>query len=164
MFKKLLALPVLLVLTATFPTHGYRRPFASHPFASHQASEIEALVNRAAQVLEERGSKAFADFRKKGSPWHYADVYLFAVDMNGVVLFNAARPNREGRGFLNDRDADGKRFHRDFIEVVSKSGAGWVDYMFPRPDQAIPTVKWSYVCATRVDDVEALVGSGVYVD
>ncbi|MDP4006762.1 cache domain-containing protein [Methylobacterium sp. NEAU K] len=159
MFKKLLTWPVLLVLTATFPALGHRRPPASH-----QASEIETLVNKAAEVLDEQGSKAFGEFRKKGGPWRYADVYLFVMDMQGIVLFNAGHPNREGWDMLNERDADGKRFHRDFVDVVSKFGSGWVDYMFPRPDQAIPTVKWSYVCATRVDGVAALVGAGVYVD
>jgi signal transduction histidine kinase len=159
MFKMLLAWPVLLVLTATCPALGQRRlP------PSHEAAEIEALVNKASDVLEERGSKAFADFRKKGSPWRYADVYLFVVDMHGVVLFNAARPDREGRDLLDDRDADGKRFHRDFIEVVKNFGSGWVDYMFPKPGQSYASVKWSYVCATRVDGEDALVGAGVYVN
>lgn len=159
MFKKLLSLPVLLVLTVTFPAVGQRRlP------PTHQAVEIETLVNKASDVLEERGSKAFTDFRKKDSPWRYADVYLFVVDMNGVVLFNAAHPEREQRDFLDDRDADGKRFHRDFIKMVTAYGSGWVDYMFPKPDGTVPTVKWSYVCATRVDGVDALVGAGVYVN
>jgi hypothetical protein len=159
MFKKLPIWPVLLVLTATFPALGQRGPPPAH-----QAAEIEVLVNKASDVLEERGGKAFADFRKKGSPWRYADVYLFVVDMNGIVLFNAARPNREGRDLLDDRDADGKRFHRDFIEIVKTFGSGWVDYMFPKPGQSHATVKWSYVCGTRIDGVEALVGAGVYVD
>ncbi|MHB2208236.1 cache domain-containing protein [Methylobacterium sp. CM6257] len=159
MFKALLIWPVLLALSATFPAFGKR-----NPPASHQASEIETLVARAAEVLEDQGSRAFEEFRRKGSPWRYGDVYLFVVDMRGVVLFNAAHPNREGRDLLDERDADGKRFHRDFVDVVSRFGSGWVDYMFPKPGQSVPTVKWSYVCATRVGDVEALIGAGVYVD
>ncbi|WP_336491663.1 cache domain-containing protein [Methylobacterium nigriterrae] len=159
MFKKLLTWPVLLVLTATSPAFGQRQSPVPH-----QASEIEALVNKAAAVLKEQGSKAFGEFRKKGGPWRYADVYLFAMDMQGVVLLNAGHPNREGWDMLNERDADGKQFHVDLVEVVSKFGSGWVDYMFPRPGQAISTVKWSYVCGTRVEGVEALVGAGVYVD
>ena len=98
MFKKLLTGLVLLVLTATFPALGQRGPPPAH-----QAAEIEALVNKASVVVEEWGSKAFADFRTKGSSWRYADVYLFVVDMNGVVLFNAARPDREERDFLDNR-------------------------------------------------------------
>ena len=155
----LLILPVMLALGASFGALGDR-----HPPPSHQAEEIEALVNRAAEVLEQQGSEAYAAFRRKGGGWRYGDVYLFVVDLQGIVLFNAARPNREGRDLLTERDADGKRFHRDFIDVVSRFGSGWVDYMFPRPGQAMAVVKWSYVCSTRVDGVEALVGAGVYVD
>jgi cytochrome c len=157
--RAFLTWPVLLVLIATLPVSWARE----HPTA-HQAAEIEALVNKAAEVLEEQGSKAFGEFRKKGSSWRYGDIYLFVVDMQGIVLFNAARPNREGRDLLDERDADGKRFHRDFIDVVGRFGSGWVDYMFPKPGQPTAAVKWSYVCATRVDGVEALVGAGVYVN
>jgi cytochrome c len=157
--RMVLALPVLMILSATVSGSWAR----SRP-VTHQAAEIEALVNRAADVLKEQGSEAFREFRKKGSTWRYGDVYLFVVDLQGVVLFNAARPNREGRDLLDERDADGKRFHRDFVDVVMTFGSGWVDYMFPKPGQAAATVKWSYVCETRVEGVAALVGAGVYVE
>jgi cytochrome c len=159
MLRALLIWPVLLVLGTAIPAFAKRSPPPVH-----QAAEIEALVNRAAEMLEEQGTRAFDAFRRKGSSWRYGDVYLFVVDLRGIVLFNAAHPNREGRDLLHERDADGKQFHRDFVEVVNRSGSGWVDYMFPKPGQSAPSVKWSYVCATRVDGVEALIGAGVYVD
>lgn len=149
----------VMVMGGTGPAMGTR-----HPLPSHRAAEIETLVNKAAEVLEEQGSRAFEEFRQKNSRWRYGDVYLFVVDLQGMVLFNAARPNREGHDQLHERDADGKRFLMDFIEVVRRYGAGWVDYMFPRPGQTRATVKWSYVCRTRIDGVEALVGAGVYVE
>jgi cytochrome c len=96
--RAFLTWPVLLVLIATLPVSWARE----HPTA-HQAAEIEALVNKAAEVLEEQGSKAFGEFRKKGSFWRYGDIYLFVVDIQGIVLFNAARPNREGRDLLDER-------------------------------------------------------------
>ena len=130
----------------------------------HQAAEIEALVNKAADLIEGEGRTAFTAFRRKNSPWRYGDVYLFVVDMHGTVLFNAAHPNREGRDLLQEHDAAGKQFHKDFIGIVRESGSGWVDYMFPRPRRSTPEVKWSYVCATTVEDVPALVGAGVYVE
>lgn len=159
MVKKLLALTLLVILSSTSLSVGQEAPPASN-----QAVDIENLVNRAADLLEQQGSKAFGDFRKKGSPWRYGDVYVFVIDMRGVIMFNAARPELEGRNMLNEPDADGKAFRKDFIQVVSKFGSGWVDYMYPKPGQSTPTVKWSYVSATRVDGVEALVGAGVYVD
>ncbi|MEE7450084.1 sodium:calcium antiporter [Methylobacterium radiotolerans] len=150
---------VLLVLGMALPAPARRAP---PPL--HQAAEIEALVNKAADLLEAEGARAFDAFRRRGSVWRYGDVYLFVVDLRGVVLFNAAHPNREGHDLLHERDADGKQFHQDFIDAVTRFGSGWVDYMFPKPGQPVPSVKWSYVCATRVGGVEALVGAGVYVE
>jgi cytochrome c len=159
MYMLWLTWSLTLIANAPLVALGQRRPPPVH-----EAAEIETLVNRAADVLERQGAGAFADFRKKGGGWRYGDVYLFVTDLQGVVLFNAARPNREGRDLLDERDADGKRFHHDFVEMVTKFGSGWVDYMFPKPGQAVVTVKWSYVCATHVDGVEALIGAGVYVE
>ncbi|WCS24733.1 cache domain-containing protein [Methylobacterium sp. NMS14P] len=150
---------MLIVLEAAIPATARRAP---PPL--HQAAEIEALVNRAADMLETEGVRAFEAFRRRGSAWRYGDVYLFVVDLRGIVLFNAAHPNREGHDLLRERDADGKQFHQDFIDAVTRFGSGWVDYMFPKPGQSAPSVKWSYVCATRVAGAEALVGAGVYVE
>jgi len=130
--------------------------------SSPRAREIVALVNEASDLIEAHGRAAYAAFRVKGSRWRHGDVYLFVTDMEGWVLFNAARPNREGRDLLEERDADGKPFHKDFIRIVEQFGSGWVDYMFPKPGQTVPTVKWSYVCGTRVDGTPALVGAGLY--
>ncbi|SFE49379.1 cache domain-containing protein [Methylobacterium sp. 13MFTsu3.1M2] len=157
--RTLLVGVVLLVLASAIPVTARRAP---PPL--HQAAEIEALVNRAADMLEAEGARAFDAFRRKGSTWRYGDVYLFVVDLRGIVLFNAAHPNREGHDLLHERDADGKQFHHDLIDAVTRFGSGWVDYMFPKPGQSAPSVKWSYVCATRVAGVEALVGAGVYVE
>lgn len=131
---------------------------------THEAAEIEHLVDAAAELLDRRGRKAFEEFRKPDSPWRHDDLYLFAMDLSGTVLFNAAHPHREGRNRLDERDADGKRFHRDFVAVVRTYGSGWVDYMFPRPGSTIPTVKWSYLRGVTIDGTPALVGAGAYVD
>ena len=130
---------------------------------THEATEIETLVGDAAEALESHGSEAFAAFRRKNGPWRYGDVYLFVIDMRGLVLFNAGQPAREGTDMLREHDANGKQFHKDFIETVTQFGSGWVDYMFPRPHRTVPEIKWSYVCGTHVDGVGAIVGAGVYV-
>jgi cytochrome c len=128
------------------------------------AAQVEELVNRASDLLENQGSRAFSGFRARGGPWRMGDTYLFVIDMNGVVLLNVAYPNREGRDLLEERDSDGNQFHKKFIHVAKKYGAGWVDYMFPKPGQHLPSLKWSYVCRTTVDGVDAVVGAGVYLE
>ena len=170
MRRALLTLPLLLLIL-TVPARpagpaGLLRLAGDQqgPPRTHEAAEIVGLVNAAADLIERRGRQAFAEFRKPGSRWRNGDLYLFAMDLNGTVLFNAAHPNREGLNWLDERDADGKRFHRDFVDVVTTYGSGWVDYMFPKPGRTVPSVKWSYLCAVTIDGAAALVGAGVYVD
>ncbi len=150
--------PLLLLLLASPALAQKGAPRA------HEAAEIEDLVNAAAEILDKRGRKAFEEFRQPDSAWRHDDLYLFVMDLSGTVLLNAAHPHREGRNWLDERDADGKRFHRDFVQVVRSYGSGWVDYMFPKPGGTIPTVKWSYLRAVTIDGAPALVGAGAYVD
>ena len=64
--RTLLVGVVLLVLGLAIPATARRSP---PPL--HQAAEIEALVNRAADMLEAEGARAFDAFRRKGSTWRY---------------------------------------------------------------------------------------------
>ena len=148
---------LLLLLTASAITQKAIPP-------AHDAAEIEGLVDAAAELLDRRGREAFEDFRRPDSQWRHDDLYLFAMDLSGNVLFNDENPHREGRNWLDERDADGKRFHRDFVEVVRTYGSGWVDYMFPKTGRASTSVKWSYLRGVTIDGTAALVGAGAYVD
>ncbi|WP_336491256.1 cache domain-containing protein [Methylobacterium nigriterrae] len=134
------------------------------PGGEGQAARIEAMVNKAAALVEARGKAAFSEFRKRNSEWRFDDVYLFVSDLNGRVLLNVEFPQREGTDQLKEKDADGKSFHEDFIEVVRSDGSGWVDYMFPKPGQRYPSEKWSYVRATTIDGMPGLIGAGFYTD
>ena len=133
------------------------------PPASEKAKQIEALVNKAAALIESQGKAAFPEFRKSGSEWFSGDTYLFAYDLKmNIVLLNAAFPKREGTNTTGQKDSNGKLFHDEFVKVVQSKGSGWVDYMFPKPGQTQPSQKWGYVKAVEVDGVPGLVGAGFY--
>jgi cytochrome c len=137
---------------------------APAPPASAEAKRIEALVNKAAALVESRGKDAaFADFRKRDSEWFQADTYLFAYDMQLNVLLNPAFPKREGTNPSGERDANGKAMHDEFVKVVKARGAGWVDYLFPKPGTSGPPVKkWAYVKGVSFDGKPGIIGSGFY--
>jgi hypothetical protein len=78
------------------------------------------------------------------------------------ILLNAAFPAREGTNTTGQKDANGKLFHHDFIQMAESKGSGWVDYMFPKPGQTQASRKWAYVKAVNVDGVPSLVASGFY--
>ena len=132
------------------------------PPTSEKAKQIEALVNKAAALIESKGKAIFPEFRKKDTEWFRGDTYLFVYDLKSNVLFNAAFPAREGTNTTGQKDANGKLFHHEFIQVAESKGSGWVDYMFPKPGQTQPSKKWAYVKAVKVDGVPSLVASGFY--
>ena len=142
--------------------------FASPAFAqdspppSEQKTKIEALVNKAAALIENKGKAVFPEFRKQGSEWWPGESYLFAYDTKMNVLLVAAFPQNEGKNQAGKTDAKGKLYHDEFVKVVQTQNAGWVNYMFPRPGQTEPSEKWSYVKAVNIDGTPGLVGAGFY--
>ena len=132
------------------------------PPPSDQAKRIEDLVNRAAALVEQRGQTAFAEFRKRDSEWWSGNTYLFAYDDHLNVLLNPAFPKREGTNPHGEKDANGKMFHDEFLKTVQTKGAGWVDYMFPKPGQTQPSHKWSYVKGFKADGMSGLIGAGFF--
>jgi signal transduction histidine kinase len=134
----------------------------STPPPSDKARQVEALVNKAAALIDSKGNAAFADFRSKDSEWFHGDTYLFVYDLKSDVLLNPAFPAREGTRVSGQKDANKKLFHDAMIRTAETSGSGWVDYMFPKPGQTQPSQEWAYVKAVNIDGVPGLVASGFY--
>jgi len=59
-------------------------------------------------------------------------------------------------------DANGKPMHDDFMKVLRAKGAGWVDYVFPKPGESKPSRKWTYVKGVSFDGTPGLIGAGFY--
>jgi cytochrome c len=150
------------VLAVLFGTAGPAFSQQSPP-PSEQVKKIEALVDKAAALVNSKGKAAFAEFRKEGSEWWFGETYLFAYDMNLNVLLVAAFPQNEGKSQKGKTDSNGKLYHDEFVKAAqSPKGSGWVDYMFPKPGQTQPSRKWSYVKAVNIDGTPGLIGAGFY--
>jgi signal transduction histidine kinase len=159
MIKSLLVCAALACLVMANSTRAQEGPPPSA-----QAKRIEDLVNRAAALVDQRGRAAFAEFRKRDSEWWYGTTYLFAYDDHLNVLLNPAFPKREGSNPHGEKDANGKMFHDEFLKMVETKGAGWVDYMFPKPGQTQPSHKWSYVKGFNNAGMAGLIGAGFFSD
>ena len=129
---------------------------------SEQAKRIEAMVNKAAALLETHGKGAFSEFRRCDSEWWFGNTNLFIYDKDMNVLLNPGFPEREGTNVHGQKDVNGKLFHDEFMKLIQTKGSGWVDYMFPKPGQTIPSQKWSYVKAVKIDGGLGLIGAGFY--
>ena len=87
---------------------------------------------------------------------------MFAYDLKLNVLLVAAFPQNEGKNQTGKTDAKGKLYHDEFATVARTKGAGWVNYMFPKPGQTEPSEKWSYVKAVTIDGTPSLIAAGFY--
>ena len=150
-----------LLLIASFGTASPTFCQSSPP-TSEKAKQVEALVNKAAALIDSKGKAAFPDFRVKGSEWLHGDTYLFVYDLKSNVLLNPAFPAREGTKVTGQKDVNGKLFHDAMIQTAETKGSGWVDYMFAKPGQTKPSQKWAFVKAVKIDGVLGLVASGFY--
>jgi len=157
MFKQLLVCAVLVTMLMVNLVNAQESPPTSE-----RAKQIEVLVNKAAALIESKGKAIFPELRKKDSEWFHGDTYLFVYDLKSNVLLNPAFPAREGTKVTGQKDANGKLFHDAIIQMAETKGSGWVDYMFPKPGQAQPSQKWTYVKAVKIDGVPGLVASGFY--
>jgi signal transduction histidine kinase len=120
-------------------------------------------VTEAVGHLEKYGKAAFPLFYDPTGPFIAKDAYVFVFDMNGVELVNPAFRNLEGRDLLDVQDTEGKHLVREMLDVVQTSGAGWVEYMWPKPGESVSTQKSAYVSRANVGAKWVVVGCGVYL-
>jgi methyl-accepting chemotaxis protein len=133
------------------------------PPSTEQTKAVEALVTKAAALIEKEGqTAAFTEFRKKDSEWLHGGTYLYAYDLKGNVLLNAAFPQREGTNIAGQKDTKGKPFQDQILQIAVTEGSGWVSYMFPKPGQTESSEKWAYVKKATFDGTPGLIASGFY--
>lgn len=119
-------------------------------------------VAKAASLLEKEGRMAFDKFKGQDSEFIFAGTYIWIHDMDGVMLMHPIKYKMEGKRLIGLKDAKGKRFFTVMNKVAKEQGAGWVDYMWPKPGEKKPSQKVSYVKRCHVDGQELIVGCGIY--
>ncbi|WFU75457.1 methyl-accepting chemotaxis protein [Bradyrhizobium sp. CB2312] len=87
--------------------------------------------------------------------------YFFATGPN---LITEAHPNPkiEGMDMSGVKDPDGVQFSRAQVDLVHRSGSGYVSYRFPKAGSQEPTSKISYV--ELFEPYDWTIGSGIYTD
>jgi len=151
----------IIIICASFLFAANSAYSQSSPPNSDQAKRIQMLVDRAAELVNTKGKEAFSEFRQRGSEWFSGDTYIFAYAPDGTVVLNPAFPAREGHAYHGEKDKKGKAFHDEIMKTALTKGSGWVDYWLPKPGQAEPSQKWSYVRAVKADGV-AVIGAGFF--
>ncbi len=123
------------------------------------AEEATALVKKAVAYLKANGKeKAFAEFSNPNGQFKDRDLYIAVNDMNGKMMAHGANAKLIDKNLIDLKDVDGKYFVKDYIELASSKGNGWVDFKWPHPITKAIEQKSFYV--EKVDDL--VIGCGIY--
>jgi cytochrome c len=149
MFKNFLRLLVATItLVAAFGTQAVDR---SKP------EEAVAMVKKAIAYIKANGKeKAFSEFNNPNGPFVQRDLYIVVNDLKGKTLAHGVNPRLIGKETYEMKDADGKQFVKDMVELAKTQGQGWVEYRFVNPATKQVEAKSAYI--ERIDDIYVICG------
>ena len=129
----------LLVLLGVAVTRHRQRHHA-HGIATKTRHVVEAahgvLVHfeaeaRAGRMTRDAGA---AGRDRRRPPMRYeGSEYFWINDMQPRMVMHPIRPELDGKDLAENKDPTGKRLFVAFVDTVRKDGAGFVDYMWPKP-------------------------------
>lgn len=123
------------------------------------AKEAKQMVDKGIAYIKANGKeKAFAEFNNPAGRFINKDLYLFALDFNGITLAQGGNPKLVGKDMLHVQDADKKYFIKDMIALAKAKGNGWLDYKWTNPLTKKVQDKSTYI--QRYDDF--FIGCGIY--
>ncbi len=88
--------------------------------------------------------------------------YFWINDMSPVMVMHPIKPELDGKDLSGFKDPNGKKLFVAFVDKVRTDGAGFVDYLWPKPGEKDPVEKISYV--KGLPEWGWVIGSGVYID
>jgi len=152
--RRLLFRSLFVVAIAFAPT--LVRADASHG----TADEAKSMVDRAVAMIKSAGAdKAFAAINDPANKdFHDRDLYVFVRSMDGNTVAHGANKGMIGHTSLDLKDADGKLYNKEMIDLATSKGSGWVDYRWVNPVDKKIEQKSSFV--EKVGDY--VVGAGFY--
>ncbi|GAB4556137.1 MAG: methyl-accepting chemotaxis protein [Geothermobacteraceae bacterium] len=91
-----------------------------------------------------------------------ASGYFWINDTSPRMVMHPIKPKLDGKPLGDFKDPNGTYLFNEFVRVAKTNGAGFVDYLWPKPGHDQPVAKVSYV--KLVPEWSWIVGTGLYVD
>ena len=88
--------------------------------------------------------------------------YFWINDLQPRVIMHPIKPELDGKDVSGTKDPNGKALFVAFVQVARSQGAGFVDYLWPKPGASAPVPKISYV--KLFEPWGWVIGSGIYID
>lgn len=103
------------------------------PALAGEKEDAVKLVNDAATAVSKDKAAAVAEISNKTGRFVHGELYVFAYDLNGVMVAHPFNPKLIGNNLLEVPDADGKMFRKTIIDGVKATGSATVDYRYKNP-------------------------------
>jgi cytochrome c len=136
---------------------------SSFAVLSHAADrdDAKAFVKRAAAYVKYQGKeKAVAEINTPKGMFDKGELYVFAYDLQGVMVAHPKNPALIGQNLIAVPDAEGKLFRKEIVEKARSKGSGWVDYVYLNPETNRQEHKTTYF--QKIGDI--ILCCGVYTD
>ncbi len=88
--------------------------------------------------------------------------YFWINDMSPKMIMHPYKPELDGKDLSDNKDPQGKKLFVEFVDVVKKEKAGYVYYLWPKPNFKDPVPKISYV--KGFEPWGWVIGTGIYLD
>jgi signal transduction histidine kinase len=123
---------------------------------------IQDLVGEAVALIHKDGQQALKTLSDKKGKFFFHDTYLFGIYDDGVEFLNPAEPKLVGKNRLEHKDAKGKPYVKEMIDISKKSSSGWISYYKEKPGETEPSLKTSYFRKVIIGGKPGLIGAGYY--
>jgi signal transduction histidine kinase len=131
----------------------------SAPGLTQTEADAQAFVQSASAFAKASGTyKLIKEVNSPTTQFRKGELYIFVVDMDGIVLAHGANPKLVGKDLSERQDTGSVRYIQEMIKVATDKGSGWVDYQFTNPETGKTEAKTTYV--EKIDEV--VIGCGVY--
>ncbi len=141
--------------------------YASKAEKTHQLVETASGIltyfhdQEVAGTLKREQAQQQAINAVRGLRYNQTD-YFWINDLRPVMIMHPANAKLEGQDLSAIKDPDGVFVFNEMLTIAKRSGAGPLEYRWPKPGSSEPVEKTSYV--KLFEPWGWIIGSGVYVD
>lgn len=126
--------------------------------------ECITMAKQAAELIQQGQDAALAEIAKSNGKFVWKDSYVFVMNLSGKMLAHPIMPGLTRMDSLlavSDKNLEKpKMIFVDFVTLAATKGEGWVDYLWPKPNETAASPKVTYVY--RVPGTDLFTAAGYY--
>ncbi len=126
------------------------------------SSQIHALQNQVKEgkltmeAAQKEAKDIVSSFRYDGNN------YVWINDFHPNMIMHPLKPSLDGSDLSEYKDKKGNLLFVNMAKTAEKSGQGYVEYFWTKPNQTVPVPKMSFV--KEIPGWNWILGTGIYID